>query len=92
MRLPISSSSKDAIKRISLRISGESESMISERFSFWISLRIFAAESVSSIDTTADAFLRSISFKYAPASSSSRCSSASAIISAEQIRYSFFRS
>ena len=50
--LPISSSSKDAIRRMSSRISGLRKSMISARFSLLISCSTSAAVSVSSSEIT----------------------------------------
>ena len=90
--LPISSSSKDAMSRISFLISSSRASRISSRFSLPMVCRISTASSVSISETISPAFLGLISFRHSPAFSSSRWANASASISAGQMRNTFFRS
>ena len=92
MRLPISSSSKDAIISTSRRTSGSSRSISIFFFVFSTLFNTSARASVSILDKMAAAFFTSISFRYSAAFSSSVYSKISESISVSRIRYSLHRS
>ena len=92
MRLPISSSSKDAIISTSRRTSGSSRSISIFFFVFSTLFNTSARASVSILDKMAAAFFTSISFIYSAAFSSSVYSKISESISVSRIRYSLHRS